>query len=88
VRVRPSAQESQPGDEPAAVLSRVQARTTRGDIAGAVAEAAKLPAAVRAPLEPWIKRAETREAALGAAATLAAQSLDIIRRPSQGAANQ
>jgi hypothetical protein len=87
VRVRPSAQESQPGDEPAAVLSRVQARTTRGDIAGAVAEAAKLPAAVRAPLEPWIKRAETREAALGAAATLAAQSLDIIRRPSQGAAN-
>jgi hypothetical protein len=42
---------------------------------------------VRAPLEPWIKRAETREAALAAAAALAAQSLDVIRRPSQGAAN-
>jgi hypothetical protein len=88
VRIRPNAQESQPGDEPAAVLSRVQAKAARGDIAGAVAEAAKLPATVRAPLEPWIKRAETRDAALGAAATLAAQSLDIIRRPSQGAANQ
>jgi hypothetical protein len=87
VRIRPSAQESQPGDEPAAVLSRVQAKTARGDIAGAVAEAAKLPATVRAPLDPWIKRAEAREAALAAAAALAAQSLDVIRRPSQGAAN-
>jgi hypothetical protein len=87
VRIRPSAQESQPGDEPAAVLSRVQAKTARGDVAGGVAEAAKLPATVRAPLEPWIKRAETREAALAAAAALAAQSLDVIRRPSQGAAN-
>ena len=88
VRIRPIAQESQPGDEPAAVLSRVEAKTARGDIAGALAEAAKLPAAVRAPLEPWIKRAEAREAALAGAAALAAQSLDVIRRPSQGAANQ
>jgi len=86
--VRPSVQKAQPGDEPAAVLSRVQAKTARGDIAGAVAEAAKLPATVRAPLEPWIKRAEAREAAVAAAAALAAQSLDVIRRPSQGAANQ
>jgi hypothetical protein len=88
VRIRPSAQESQPGDDPAAVLSRVQAKTAHGDVAGAVAEAAKLPAPVRAPLEPWIKRAQAREAALAAAAALAAQSLDVIRRPSQGAANQ
>ena len=88
VRIQPSAQGSQPGDEPAAVLSRVQARTARGDIAGAVAEAAKLPAAVRAPLEPWIKRAEARDGTLAAAAALAAQSLDVIRRPSQGTANQ
>jgi hypothetical protein len=87
VRIRPSGQESQPGDDPAAVLSRVQAKTTRGDIAGASAEAAKLPANVRSPLDPWIKRAGAREAALAAAAALAAQSLDVIRRPSQGAAN-
>ena len=60
----------------------------RADIAGAVADAAKLPAAVRAPLEPWLKRAAAREAALAAAAALAAQSLDVIRRPSQGVANQ
>jgi len=85
VRIRPIAQESQPGDEPAAVLSRVEAKTARGDIAGALAEAAKLPAAVRAPLDPWIKRAEAREAAVAAGAALASQSLDVIRNPAQGA---
>ncbi len=84
VRFRPIAQQAQPGDDPAAILSRVEAKTRSGDIAGALAEAAKLPAPVRAPLEPWIKRGEAREAALAAAATLATQSLDIIR-PTQGA---
>src|SRR5262249_44435053 len=64
VRTRPIAQEPQPGDEPAAVLSRVEAKTAHGDVAGALAEAAKLPAAARAPLDPWIKRAGAREAAL------------------------
>ena len=86
VRVRPIAQ--QPGDEPAAVLSRVEAKTARGDVAGALADIAKLPVAVRAPLDPWIKRAEAREAALAAAAALASQSLDVIRRPAQGASDK
>ena len=88
VHVPPNAQEPQPGDEPAAVLSRVQAKTSQGDIAGALAEAAKLPAPVHAPLEPWIKRAEARDAARAAAAALATQSLEVIRLPSQGAARQ
>jgi hypothetical protein len=83
VRIRPVAQEPQGGD-PAATLGRVEVKTAHGDIAGALAEAAKLPATVRAPLEPWLERAQAREAALSAAAALAAQSLDVIRRPSQG----
>jgi hypothetical protein len=86
VRIRPVAQEPQGGD-PAATLGRVEVKTAHGDIAGALAEAAKLPATVRAPLEPWLKRAQARETALSAAAALAAQSLDVIRRPSQGATN-
>jgi hypothetical protein len=85
VRVRPIAQQAQPGDEPPAILSRIETKSGGGDIAGALAEAAKLPAAVRAPLEPWIKRAAAREAALAAASALATQSLDVIRRPAQGA---
>jgi hypothetical protein len=43
---------------------------------------------VRAPLEPWTKRAAAREAALAAAAALATQSLDVIRRPAQGASDK
>jgi len=85
VRVGPIAQQPQPGDEPPAILSRLAAKTAGGDIAGALAEAAKLPATVRAPLEPWIKRATAREAALAAAAALATQSLDAVSRPAQGA---
>jgi hypothetical protein len=88
VRIRPIAQQPQPGDEPPAILSRIETKSAGGDIAGALAEAAKLPAAVRAPLEPWIKRAAAREAALAAAAALAAQSLDVIRRPAQGATDK
>lgn len=87
VRVRPIGQPQ--GHEPAAVLGRVEERTARGDIAGALAEAGKLAAAVRAPLEPWIKRAEAREAALAAAESLASHSLDVIRRPPpQGATDR
>ncbi len=88
VRVRPIAHAPQAGEDPAAVLSRVEAATARGDIAAALAEAAKLPATVRAPLDPWIKRAEGREAALAAAAALASQSLDVIRGPTQGASDK
>jgi hypothetical protein len=87
VRIRPVAQEPQ-GQDAAATLGRVEAKTGRGDIAGALAEAEKLPANVRGPLEPWIKRAQAREAALAAAAALEAQSLDLIRRPAQGASGQ
>jgi len=69
VRVRPVGDAQ--GDDPAAVLARLDAAAARADIAAALAEAAKLPPAARAPLEPWIKRAQAREAALAAAAKLA-----------------
>jgi hypothetical protein len=86
VRIRPADQQQQ-GDEPSAILARLDAKAARGDIAGALAEAAKLPASVRAPLEPWMKRAEAREAAVAAAAALASRSLDVIRRPPQQGAS-
>jgi hypothetical protein len=73
----------QPGDAPAAVLSRLEAATARGDIAGALAETGKLPAAARDPLDAWIRRAQAREAALAAAAALASRGLDALHRPAQ-----
>jgi hypothetical protein len=86
VRIRPADQQQQ-GDEPSAILARLDAKAARGDLAGALVEAARLPASVRAPLEPWIRRAEAREAAVAAAAALASRSLDVIRRPPQQGAS-
>jgi hypothetical protein len=82
MRVRPIG--AAPGDDPIAILSRVDAKANQGDIKGALAEANKLSATVRAPLDPWIKRAEAREAALAAASALASHSLDEIRQPAPG----
>jgi hypothetical protein len=79
VRIRPVGPAA--GDDPGAVLARVDAKAAEGDIAGALDEASKLTATVRAPLAPWIRRAEERNAALAAASALALRSLDVIRRP-------
>ena len=84
MRVRPIAQ--QRGAEPAALLRSVETKTQQGDVAGALAEAGRLPPAVRAPLEPWIQRAQARNAALAAASGLAARAFEVVARtPQQGA---
>jgi hypothetical protein len=73
VRVRPA--EEIAGAEPAAVVSRAEAKAARADLAGALAELAQLPAAARAPAEPWIKQAQARAAALEASRRFAADAL-------------
>jgi hypothetical protein len=73
VRVRPV--DEAPGDDPAAVIARVEARAAQSDVAGALAELAKLPAPVRAPAQPWIARAEARNAAVEAARRLSADAV-------------
>ncbi|HEX4555211.1 MAG TPA: hypothetical protein VH249_14565 [Xanthobacteraceae bacterium] len=83
VRIRPIAQ--QRGAEPSAVLRGVETKALQGDVAGALAEAGRLPPAVRAPLEPWIQRAQARNAALAASSGLAARAFEqIARTPQQG----
>src|SRR5215472_11592739 len=78
VRVRPIGEP--PGDDPAAVLARIDTAATRSDLGAALKEAEKLPAPARAPLEPWIKRAQARDAALAAATGLVDRALDASRR--------
>ena len=48
----------------AAIVTRIEADAGRGELSAALAELAKLPADVRAPAEPWIKKAQARAAAL------------------------
>jgi hypothetical protein len=76
VRVRPI--DDVPGDDPAAVLARIDSKAGRSDIAGALAEFAKLPPGTRTPAEDWIKKAEARNAAMAASRRLAREALAAL----------
>jgi len=79
VRVRPIG--TPPGDAPPEVLARLETAAGQGDLAAARADAAKLPDAARAALDPWSRRVAAREAALGAASALVAGALDALHAP-------
>jgi hypothetical protein len=81
VRIRPI--EEVPGDDPAAVIARIEVKAVRGDLPGALAELGKLPAPVRAPAQPWIAKAQARADALGASRAFAADALTALARPSR-----
>jgi hypothetical protein len=80
VRIRPVG--DVPGDDPAAIVARIEAKAARNDINGALADLSKLPASVRAPAEPWMKRAASREAALAASRQFAHEALGALGKPS------
>ena len=73
VRIRPV--EEIAGSDPAAVVARIEVRAAQADVAGALAELAKLPEAARAPAAAWIKTAQARGAAVDQARRIAADAL-------------
>ena len=81
VRIRPI--NEAPGDDPATVIGRADVKATHGDLVGAVAEVAALPAAVRAPAQNWIARVQAREAALAAARKLADDAVGALAKAGQ-----
>ena len=80
VRIRPI--DEAPGDDPAAVVSRAQAKAARADFTGAVTELNALPANVRAPAEDWIKKVEARNAAVNASRHLVTDALAALGKSS------
>jgi hypothetical protein len=60
------------------VIGRVDTRAGRADIAGALAELAKLPASVRAPAEEWINKAQARTAAVDISRRIASDALAAL----------
>jgi len=64
-----------PGSDPSAILARSEAKISRGDIAGGLAELAQLSPQARAPAETWIKRAQAAVAARDASRRLSADAL-------------
>ena len=81
VRVRPI--NEAPGDDPATVIGRADVKAAHGDLAGAAAELGSLPAAVRAPAQGWIARAQARDAALAAARKLADDAVGALAKAGQ-----
>src|SRR5882672_6112738 len=72
VRIRPL--DEPPGDDPAAVLTRIEQRALQADLPGALAELAKLPAPARAAAQAWIANAQARLAAVAASRRFAAEA--------------
>lgn len=63
--------EALPGDDPTAVIARIEAKAAQADVAGALAELGKLPPDVRAPAQAWIAKAQMRGKAIEASRQLA-----------------
>jgi hypothetical protein len=76
VRIRPV--DAPPGDDPSAVLARLEVNMVKADIAGALADLGKLAEATRAPAQAWIAKAQARQAALAAARQYAAGTVRAL----------
>jgi hypothetical protein len=76
VRVTPI--NAPPGNEPAAVISRLDADAQHADIAAALADVARLPPAARAVAEPWVQKVNARNAAIAASRRIAAGALAAL----------
>jgi len=82
VRITPiDASSVPPGDDPTTLIARINGDVARGDIAGALADLARFPDAARSPAADWVKKAESREAAIAASRRIAADALAALGRP-------
>lgn len=79
VRIRLTGPQS--GEGQAAILSRAAAAARLDDVATARRELNGLAAADRAPVQPWIEKADARDAALAASRQLAADATAALSKP-------
>ena len=77
MRVRPIDQPA--GDDPTAALARVEFKAAHADVAGALADLAKLSPAARAPAQAWIARTEARGKAVEASRRFAADAVAALK---------
>lgn len=66
-------------DDHGTVFAHAQSRAARGDIAGAIEELAKLPAAMRAPAQAWIDKVEARDRAIEISRKIAADAVTALK---------
>ncbi len=76
VRITPAG--APPGDDPAAIIARINAAAAAGDIAAVLADIARLPEPARALAQGWVQKAEARNAAIAASRRIAADALSAL----------
>jgi hypothetical protein len=69
------------GDDPSSIISRLDIDARNGDIAGALADIARLPLPARAVTDEWVKKAQAREAAVAASRRIAAEAATALGKP-------
>ncbi len=69
------------GNEPSAVIARIEADAARTDIAAALTDIAALPDAARPLAAGWVEKAKAREAAITASRRIAAAALAGLSKP-------
>jgi hypothetical protein len=69
------------GDDPSSTISRIDMDARGGDIAGALADIARLPPESRALAADWAKKAQAREAAVAASRRIAAEAAAALGKP-------
>jgi len=79
VRIRPV--DEPPGNDPTAVLARLEVKAAQADVIGAQAELAKLPAKARALAEGWSRKVAARNAVIAASRKLPADSSRALGKP-------
>jgi hypothetical protein len=68
------------GNDPSAVIARMNVEAERGDIAAALADAAQLPDAAKSVATDWMKKASARDAAIAASRQIAADALAALSK--------
>ena len=69
------------GNDPSAVIARIDIDAARGDIAAALDDIAALPDSAKPLAADWIKKAQARNAAIAAARQIAADALAALSKP-------
>ena len=80
VRITPAG--APPGNDPADVIARIKFHGADGDIDAALADIKQLPAPAKALAADWIKKAQSREAAIAASRQIATDALAALSKPS------
>ena len=69
------------GDDPSSIIARVDTDARSDDIAGALADIARLPPQPRALAADWANKAQAREAAIAASRRIAAEATAALGKP-------